>query len=370
MVVTPKIGRIFRVRIRLHYTWIIAFILAAAIVVTQFSEAYPLWQRLLLGVAAGLLFLLAVSIREFILRILAISKGIPVRRVTLYIFGGVPRLTTGIPQPSLDLLVAVTGLVTNIFIVVISWTAYLMLIKAGSVTIAGLVQWLAYIYFYLAILHFLPGFPLDMGRVLRAILWKVTDDYSRATRITSWIGWGFGLIFFIGGIVLTIYTQQWFTGLLIILIGWVLLSAATMSLREAVLNEALQRATTSDIMSREISFVTQQLEIDQLVQDRIMVTGQSYFIVAEGDELQGVLTLSVIKSLSKDRWRTTTVGDIMIPASKVRTASMKQSAAFLLEQMDDSEIDFLPVLEDGVIVGIVSRESLDRMGRTRSELEL
>jgi len=370
MIVTPKIGQIFRVRIQLHYTWIIAFILAAAIVVTQFSEAYPLWQRVLLGIAAGLLFLLSISIREFILRLLAVSKGIPVRRITLYILGGVPKLSTEIVSPSIDLLVAVAGLATNIFIVVLLWSAYLLLMTAGSVTIAGLIQWLAYFYFLLMIFHFIPGFPLDAGRILRAILWKTTDDYNRATRITSWIGWGIGLIFFIGGILLTIYTQQWFTGLLIVLTGWVMLSAATMSLRQAVLNEALQQTTASDMMSKEYPVVTQQTTITQLVKDKIMVTGRRYFIVAEDTELQGTVTIKEIKSISKERWDSTAVESIMTPASKVRTAHLYQSAANLLEQMDDAGIDYMPVLEDGAITGIVSRDSLESLGRTRRELEV
>jgi len=365
---TSRLGQIFSVRVRLHYTWIIAFFLVIAIMVTHFSGTFPLWQRMLLGVAAGLLFLLSISIREFILRFLTISKGMPVRHITLYVFGGVHHLTTEVALPSLDLLVAVTGLLANIVIAAMFWGAYLILVKAGSVTFAGLTQWLVFIYFLLALFHFIPGFPLDGGRVLRAALWKATGNYDRATRIASWTGWGIGLLCILGGIALIALTNQWLTWLLLVLIGWVLMSAATMSRRQATLYEALRNVTANDIMSREYAFITQQLNIDELVRDYIIVTGQRYFIVADGAELQGVVTLGDIKKLSKSRRRSNTVGTIMTPASKLKTAYSQQSAASLLEHMDDYEIDYMPVLENDQVIGVIARDSLHRLGRTRAEL--
>lgn len=368
MTSAPRLGQIFSVRVRLHYTWIMALFLAIAIVVTQFSEAYPLWQRMLLGLAAGLLFLMSVSIREFILRFLAISKGIPVRRVTLYVFGGTSQLTVEGVLPSLDLLMAVTGLLSNMVIAVVFWGAYLIITKAGNVTFAGLTQWLAFIYFLLTLFHFMPGFPLDGGRALRALLWKTTGNYDRATLIASWVGWGIGFICILGGILLLIVTGQWFTGLLLVLIGWVLMSAASLSRRQAVLHEALRNVTAGEIMSRELPIITRQLNIDQLVRDFIIVKGQHYFIVADGTKLQGVVTLGDIKPITKDRWSSIPVGAIMTPASELKIAHRQQSAASLLVHMDDFGIDYMPVLENDEVVGIVARESLNRLGKTRAEL--
>lgn len=368
MIQASSLGQIFGVRVRLHYTWMIAFILAIAIVITHFSEAVPLWQRVLLGVAAGLLFLMSVSIREFILRLLSISKGMPVKHVTLYVFGGASKLTTEVADYSLDLLLAVTGLLSNLLIVILFWVAYIMLMKAGNVIIATLTQWLSFLYLLLTLFHFLPGFPLDGGRGLRALLWKITGDYYRATIITSWIGWGIGILCILGGIVLLILTRQWFTGLLLAMVGLVLQSAASVSRRQAILYETLQNATASDIMSREFPFITPQISIDQLVRGLVTVTGQRYFIIADDTRLQGVVTIRNIKKLSKARWSSTTVGAIMTPASKVRTASPQQSATSLLEQMEDFDIDYMPVLENGTVIGIVARDSLNRLGMTRSEI--
>ena len=361
---------IFGVRIRLHYTSIVAFILGIAIVVTQFPEAYPLWHRVIFGIAGSLIFFMSLGLRELALNFLAISKGVPIKRVTLFIFGGIPQISSEATSPGLDLLVAVAGLVSNLVIASVLYGAHLIFVKTGNVIFAGLTQWLAFMYFMLALFHFVPGFPLDGGRILRALLWKVTDNYNRVTRISSWIGCGIGLLFIIGGILLLIATLQWFNGLTLTFIGWVLLSAASQSRRQAIIHEALHNITAGDIMNPEFPLINQQLNLEQLIQERIIGRAQRYFIVADGPKLQGVVTLRDIKPIPRNRWNSTRVGEIMTPASELKTAHPQQSAATLLEQMDDFEINNMPVLEEGEVIGIVARESLIHLARVRTELKI
>ena len=370
MISAPKQSRIFGVRTRLHYSWLAAFVLAIAMVVTQFPEAYPLWQRIILGMVAGLLFFLAICIREFILSFMTIRKGIPLRRVYLFVFGGVPQIAKEATLPSLELLLAVVGLLSNLAIAGVFYGVHLILVKAGNVMVAGLTQWLAFMYSMLALFHFVPGFPLDGGRILRALLWKVIHNYDRATRIASWIGWVIGLLCIVGGILVLIVTRQWFTGLVLVLAGWALERAAAQSRRQAALHEALQGITAGDIMSRECPIITHQLNLDQLVRDYILITAQRYFVVADGTKLQGVLTMRDIKPVPKHRWSSTPVGEIMTPASQLKIAHSQQSAASLLEQMDDFEIDHIPVLEKDSVVGVVTRDSLIRLGKTRAQLRI
>jgi len=230
---TPNLGRILGVRIRLHYTWFAAIILIAAAVVTQFSIVYPLWQRIILGIAAGLLFFAAIAIREFVLSFTATSKGITVRRVTLFVFGGVSQIAKDTTRPSLEVLLAVVGMVCNLMIAGIFYVIYIVLAHNGNIVVDVLVQWLAFIYFMLALFHFIPGFPLDGGRLLRAFLWKATGNYEQVTRIASWTGWSLGLLFTLGGILVVIITHQWFVGILLAFSGLVLQNAATHSRRQA-----------------------------------------------------------------------------------------------------------------------------------------
>ena len=360
-------GRILGIRIRLHYTWAVAFVLITAVVVTQFPEAYPLWQRIVLGIAASLLFFIAVSIREFVLSVIALSKGIPVKRVTLFSFGGVSQIAKEATLPILELLVAAAGLLSNLIIAGMFYGAYLILVTAGSIIIAGLIQWLAFIYFMLALFHFIPGFPLDGGRVLRALLWRATEDYDRATHIASWTGRGIGLISITGGI-LALVAGQWFVAILLAFMGWVLQSAAAQSRRQAALSKALQNIMARAVMARECPVISQQFSLGQLVQDCILVTGQRYFVVADGVKLQGIVTMRNIKRIPKERWNSTLIGEIMTPASELKSAQAEQTAASLLEQMDELGINQMPVLEQDKVIGIVTRDSLIRLDKIRAEL--
>ncbi len=366
----PRLGRILGIRLQLHPTWAIAIPLIIAIVVTQFPEAYPLWQRIVLGMVASLLFLVAVSIRELVLSFLALSRGIPVKRVTLFVFGGVPQITKEATLPVLELLLAVAGLLSNLIIAGIFYAVHSVLVNTGSVIIDGLILWLAFMYFMLALFHFIPGFPLDGGRLLRTLLWKATGDYDRATGIASWTGRGIGLLFIACGILLLILAHQWFNGLVLAFVGWVLHSAAAQSRRQTVLRKALQDIMARDIMARECPLTSQQFSLGQLVRDCILVTGQRYFVVVDGGKLQGMVTVRNVKRVPKERWDSTPVGEIMTPASELKTAHAQQPAASLLEQMDELEINQMPVLEQDTVIGVVTRDSLIRLDKIRAELKI
>lgn len=364
----PHLGRILGIRLRLHPTWAIAILLVIAMVVTQFPEVYPFWQRMVLGIAASLLFLAAVGIREIILNFLALYRGIPVKKVTLFAFGGVSQITKEGTLPVLELLLAVAGLLTNLIIAGIFYAIHAVLVNTTYIMIDGLILWLAFMYFMLALFHCIPAFPLDVGRLLRLLLWKLTGDYDRATSIASWAGQGFGLLLIACGILLLVLVRQWFNGLVLIFVGWILYLAATQSRRQTKLREALQHIAARDIMARESLITTPQLTVGQLVRNYILATGQRYFVVADEGKLQGIVTTREIKQVPKKRWNSTKIGKIMTPASELETAHAHQSAASLLEQMDELGIKQMPVLEKGEVIGVIVRDTLIRLNKTRAEL--
>ncbi len=365
----PKMGRIFGVSVRLHYTWVLAFALITAIMVTQFPEALPLWQRVILGLVTSLLFLIAVSIRSFVISLVAINRGMPVKRITLFVFGGGAEISKEATRPLLELLIAATGLLATLVLCGIFYGIYAVLFNTGSVVAYVLIQWLSYIFFMLFLFHLIPGFPLDAGILLRALIWKVTGDYDRSTRITSLIGWTIGLLSIAGGILLLITEQQWFNGLMLLGIGWVLQSAAAQSRRRAIRREALQPVKTEDIMTRECPLISTQATVSQLLREHILASGQRYCLIVDGDKLEGVVTIENVKKLSKKR-RGSRLDKIMTPASELRLAHPQQSAASVLGQMDEQWVDHMPVVENDKIIGIVSRESLERLAQTRNELGL
>jgi Zn-dependent protease len=363
------LNRMLGVRLRLHPTWAGAFILIIAMMVTQFPEAYPLWQRMILGVAASLLFFIAVGLREVILNFLALNRGIKVQRVTLFAIGGLPQIPKGDTQPILELLLATTGLLLNLIIVSVFYAIHSALVNTTHVIIDGIILWTAYLYFLLALFHFIPVFPLDGGRLLRTLLWKFTGDYDRSTNIASWAGQGLGLLLIACGILLLVLSQQWFNGLTLIFVGWVLYLAAIQSRRQTALREALQHIAARDMVSGESPIIaTPQFTVGRLVRDCILVTGQRYFVVAEEGKLQGVVTTRDIKKVPKKRWNSTKISRIMTPARRLKTADAQQSAASLLELMDELGIKRMPVLENDKVIGVISQDNLNRLKKTRVEL--
>lgn len=228
------LGRLLRIRYRIHYTWLFAVILVPAAVITQFEPTYPLWQRALLGIFASLMLFLAVAIRESVLGFIAVRKGIAVESITLFVFGGMSQLDSKTSSLSLELLLATCGQLLNIIIAGIFSIIYFVLKGSANIMVEVLMQWMAFIWFMLVMLHFIPGFPLDGGRALRVLLWRLTADYVRATRVTSWLGWGFGLVMTAGGIALLVLTQELFTGIFLVVAGLLLQNAATNSRRRVV----------------------------------------------------------------------------------------------------------------------------------------
>lgn len=369
MKIGPVLNRMLGVRLRLHPTWAVAFILIIAMVITQFPEAYPVWQRVILGVAASLLFFIAVGFREVVLNFLAINRGIPLQRVTLFAIGGLPQIPKGDTRPLLELLMVTAGLLLNLVIVGILYAVHSALVNTANVLIDGIILWTTYLYFLLTLFHFIPVFPLDGGRLLRTLLWKLTGDYDRATNIASWAGQGFGLVLIALGILLMVLSRQWFNGLMLVFVGWVLYLAAVQSRRQTALREALQHIAARDMLSGESPImVTPHLTIGQLVRDCILVTGQRYFVVAEEGKLRGVVTISDIKRVPKKRWNSTRIAKAMTPASRLKTASAQQSAASLLELMDELRIRRMPVLEENKVIGVISQDNLNRLKKTRGEL--
>jgi len=363
-----NIPLVSRFRIRLHYTWLLAFILIAAVIVTQFPESYSLWHRVVLGVAAGLLYFVAMVMREFIIVFVSLSRGTLVKKVTLFPFGGVSEAAGETTQPNVERLLVVVGLLANLFIAGVFYGIHLIVAKNGDVILMGLMQWLTFIYFLLALLHFLPGLPLDGGRLVHSLLWQVTGSYYRAMRFASWIGWGMGVLLIAGGIYILVQSVQWFNGLTMILVGWSIENATRYSRRQAEIRWLLQGVKARDIMVKDCSPISPWLAIDELVRECILGKMQQYFVIIDDGRLQGAVAMSNIKKIPRKRWSSVTVGEVMTLASKLGLAYAEQSSASVLEQMDEAGVDYMPVLDGDEVIGIIARDSLVRFGRTRSEL--
>ena len=367
-----NIGRILGIPLRIHYTWFFIFILITASLVAYLptSEPYILWQRIVLGVIASLLLFASIIAHELAHSLVAVKNHIPVKGITLFVFGGVSQITKEASRPTIEMLIAIVGPLTSVAIASIFLGISFLL----SEPLATVAQWLAFINGLMAAFNLIPGFPLDGGRVLRSIIWLSTNNYLRATRIATSTGRVIGYVFIAGGIIFMFVTSEWIGGLWLAFIGWFLETAATASYRQASFHDAVRGSTVRDIMLEDsyllLAVAPRELSLERLVQEYILRTGRRFFMVTAGGNLEGIVTLKDVKKVSRERWSTTSVGDIMIPRDKLRTTHPEQDALTLLEQIDKENINEVPVIEGNKIIGMITRDNLNHRLRIRAELRI
>ncbi|MFC1847255.1 hypothetical protein ACFLW5_00350 [Chloroflexota bacterium] len=241
---TLRMGRFFKTRLRVHYSWILAFILLTGAVTTQFSTGYSFWIRIASGAIAGVTFFLAITFRELLLVLMAIYKGIDVKSVTLFTFGGLIEVDQKTTSPRHEFMLTISGILGNIAITGIFYITHILLAGTIHIIVGVIIKWLAFLYFSLTIFHVVPAYPLEGGRFLRAILWKVLGDVHRSTQIAGWISWVLGIIITIGGILILVFTVERFTGVFLVVIGLILQNAATHSRRQLSTTTATDTVTS------------------------------------------------------------------------------------------------------------------------------
>ena len=362
-----NLGKLFGIQLRLHYTWFIIFVLITT------SLVYPDWSHpiyWILGIVTSLLFFASVIAHELAHSLVGRANGIPIRSITLFIFGGVAHMTKEANRPGAEFKMAIAGPACSLAIgglFALLWFFTQDTIKP----IATMAYWLAFINVLLAAFNLIPGFPLDGGRVFRSILWRVSGSYKRSTQIATQVGRGVGYLFILGGILIVFlhpFGLDWFSGLWLVFIGWFLENAASASYRQASMRETLQGVTVSEVMTSNCPVIPLSVTVNQLVQGYVLLSGHRCFLVADEDGLTGLLTLRDIKSVSRQNWGVTQVKEIMTPLNKLKVAHPNQDALTILGEMDENNVSQMPVVSEGRVIGLIARDNLITLIRTRSDL--
>ena len=371
-----NLGKPFGIQLRLHYTWFIIFIFITVSFSWQlFPSDYPDWPLALhwtMGIVTSLLFFASLLAHELAHCLVGRANDIPIKSITLFVFGGIAQMTREARSAGAELKMAAAGPACSLAIFGLCQLVF-FLTQDAIVPVAAIASQLAYINLALAVFNLIPGFPLDGGRVFRSILWQVTGNYKRSTRIATRVGQGTGYLFMLGGILIVFLQSfglglSWFTGLWLVFIGWFLRNAASTSYHQAQWRGVLQESTASQVMVSDYPVVPLNLTVSQLVQRYIFTSGRGYFLVADDGGIRGILTLANIKSVPQPNWDVTQVKDIMTPINKLKMVHPDQNALNLLEQMDESNINQVSVVSRGGIIGLITRGDLIKLLRTRSEL--
>ena len=356
--------------IGVHYTWLIAlFMITWSLAVGYFPSSYPGWARptyWLVGVIAALALFISVLLHELCHSVVAQARGLVVNSITLFIFGGVSNIAGESEDPQDEFLVAVVGPLSSLVLAGLFWLAH-RAVPGDAGPFNALLNYLTTVNFMLAVFNILPGFPLDGGRVLRAILWGTTGSMVRGTVIASVIGQilAFG---FIGYGLLILLDGDFLTGIWIGFIGWFLNSAAEATRRQVQVQEGFRGVRVGDVMTPDPPFVSPALPVRELVNSHILQRGLRAIPVAQDGRIVGLVTLSDVKHLPESEWSNNSVGAIMT-RPPLKTIKPTEPVTRALEGLVNQDVNQLVVVgDDGTLLGTLSRGDVMRFLQMRGEL--
>ena len=372
-----RIGRLFGISLQLHYSWFIIFALITyGLASSLYDEDTGLWVSVTTGILTSILLFASVVAHELAHSLVAIKNGIPVKSITLFFLGGMAQITREAARPKTELLVALAGPACSLLLAGIFGLVWVLAWGNSDAGITGLgytVFWLAWINLLLALFNLVPGFPLDGGRVLRAVIWHRTGDYKRASRIASLVGRGVAYLLIAAGII-AVFSNVFgrginpLNGIWLAVIGLFLHQTATASYRQVELRESLRSLKARSVMVTDYLAVYPNLSLRAVVQGYVLPVGGQLFVVAADRRLLGMVPPDGIRSVPQSLWDATPVSAVMVPASKLLVADPEDGALDILERMEESGVGEMPVVMGGVMLGIVVRQRLLHLIRLRSEL--
>jgi Zn-dependent protease/predicted transcriptional regulator len=364
-----KIGRVMGIPIYVSWTWFFIFVLITVTLATQFSTEHPSWtptQHWAVGVITSLLFFGSVLFHELGHSTVALRYKLRVVSITLFIFGGMARIAKEAERPMQEFNIAVAGPAASFLLAAVFFVIALPFPPNSMVGVTCL--YLAEINALLGAFNLVPGMPLDGGRILRAIAWAKTKDPNRATQLASRSGQFLAYLLILAGIVIAVQSGHWLSGLWWIFIGWFLLSAAQQSYAQVAVRRVLDGLYAADVMSAELPTIDRTLSLEDYLHE-VLRTGRRCHLVLGNNEMVGLITLQNVRHFPREEWLNTSIQAAMLPRDRIEWAQADEPALGILERMQSNDINQMPVLRDGQVVGMVSRDAMLRVIQTRMQLE-
>lgn len=365
-----QLGKIFGIPFRLDYSWFLIFIFITVLLsLSVFPSGYD-WSTgyyWLVGIATSLIFFASVLAHELAHSLVGRREGIPAKSITLFFFGGIAHIEKEASRPTSELRMAAAGPLCSIALAGIFYG--IALLSSGNEYVAASTGWLAFINGILAIFNMIPGFPLDGGRVLRSIIWLITGNYMRATRVATMAGYGVSYLLILGGIIILIF-MGWLDGLWFIFLGFFLNSAARMTYHQSTLRDSIKGFTAQDVMTRDFPRVPHHLTIRELVNGTLLTTSSLGFLVTDGERVVGSLTMQQVKEVPREYWDLTTTGQAMTPVENLKMVQPSDEALSILERMDEENLELVAVVKEGRLIGMILRDDLIRFSQRLRELKM
>jgi len=369
-----RLGRVLGIDVGLDWSWIFIFLLMTLSLAKGFAQGgdgWAPWQSSAGGLLASVLFFTSILLHEFGHSLTSNALGLPVRSITLFIFGGMARLSREPESPRDEFLIAAAGPAVSVVLgLAFLLTSAALPDRPAALDVLRVVcGWLGSINLALAGFNLVPGFPLDGGRLFRALVWRVTGDYERATFAAAAVGSGFAFLLIAAGIVIGLLGGNLFSGLWLVFIGWFLLSAARGSTLRTVLKRQLGGIPASRAAAPLEPLVGGDWTVAEAIENVVLAGGRRAFFVEEGGEPVGMVTLHELKRVPPEARQTTPVRTVMLPGEQLVTVPYEASLWRALELMNEAGVSQLPVEREGRLSGLLTRERLLRIIQSVQELD-
>jgi Zn-dependent protease/predicted transcriptional regulator len=371
-----KLGRIFGIAIGLHYSWLILALLVVLSLAGQFRAVNPMWGAPVIWIIAiitALLFFASILLHELSHAAVAKARGLPVSSITLFALGGVALIEKESADAATEFWMGIVGPITSFLIGVVclslAWTTGWTPSAVPLSPLPAMLMWLGYINIALAVFNLIPGFPLDGGRVLRAIVWWITGDATRATRTAALVGQFVAFSFIVLGLF-RFFGGEGFGGLWMTLIGWFLLDAARASYAQVEMTESLNGVHVQEVMALDCPVVDANSNIQTFVDEHLLRSGRRCFVVEEQGRLVGLITPHEVKGIERALWPITTLDKAMRPLNQLHAVAPDTPITEALAVMGREDVNQLPVVSGDHLAGIISRGNIMRMLRTRADLHV
>jgi len=364
---------ILGIPIEINYTWFIVFFLVTwTLAKGYFPVALPnaptvvYWS---VSIIAAMLLFATLLAHELSHSAVAIRNNLPIKGITLFVFGGVAHLSKEPQTPAVEFRMAAAGPLCSFglsfIFFVLTQLFYNLRFPMPVIVVA---DYLSMINLLVGVFNLIPGFPLDGGRILRAAIWSISNDLRRATQIATSIGrlfayflMGMGFLYFFYGAILS--------GMWLIFIGFFLQEAASTSYQQVVMKRSLTGVSVQNIMSRNVVTVPEDLTLASLVDDYFFKLRFTSFPVMSGEgDVKGLITIHAVKDVPRNSWGSTRISEVMLPISRSLLVSPYTDVFEALTQMASNGVGRLLVTTDSKLLGIISQRDIMRLFEVKADL--
>lgn len=367
-----RIATIRGIPILISTSWIIVFVLFLWSFATSYYPAqYPGWTTrayFAAGLLTTLLFFAAVVFHELGHALVAARFAIRTLRITLLPIGGLAEIEREAETPFQEFMVAIAGPAASLLLGALFFGLSLI-IRSFSVPLGAIAAYLGMVNIVLAAFNLIPGYPMDGGRVLRAIVWGLTTSYSRGTRVAARVGSVVAYGFIVIGVLL-VFNGHLTNGLILAFIGWFVMTSAQGTVRQLTLQQALTGLTVEHVMTRDLVVVSGGATLTQVINETFLAHNTRVGAVERGGRLIGLVTLSDVVHVPQESWAGTRVETVMIPLARLVAVTPTEQVLAAIERIQQGSFNQLPVVADGHIVGLLTRGDLLRFVQLRAALHL